>query len=364
MIKNKRKLFMKENRSTNFELLRLLCIIFIITHHTIVHGSFSLNCDKIEINQIFMLFSTTGGSIAVDIFVLLAGYFGIKNEFKIHHFIKLVFEVEIISLFWNVIIYIYCQEYGIFDIKNVFPIVFHRYSYIFEYLFIYACSNIINNFVYSLSKQKLKLIVVILLINYSIVPSIFSWLDYDNTNIAGFTMNIWFITMYIVGAYIRLYLNEISWEKGLIGLICSYCCLLTFIYTYNFHYVKENLMISFDTVFLKRNFIFTFSTSVLWLLTFSNLKISFNKTINYISSCSLTIFLFHDNVIARNVLWNHVFRQNKYEYTNELIPYLVLVVICVFAGGIVISAMSKKILTVLLSSKTLVNIERRISGWK
>ena len=72
---------MKENRSTNFELLRLLCIIFIITHHTIVHGSFSLNCDKIEINQIFMLFSTTGGSIAVDIFVLLAGYFGIKNEF-------------------------------------------------------------------------------------------------------------------------------------------------------------------------------------------------------------------------------------------------------------------------------------------
>lgn len=108
---------MKKNRSTNFELLRLLCIIFIITHHTIVHGSFSLNCDKIEINQIFMLFSTTGGSIAVDIFVLLAGYFGIKNEFKIHHFIKLVFEVEIISLFWNVIIYIYiyiyCQEYGI-----------------------------------------------------------------------------------------------------------------------------------------------------------------------------------------------------------------------------------------------------------
>ena len=63
----------------------------------------------------------------------------------------------------------------LFDIKNVFPIVFHRYSYIFEYLFIYACSNIINNFVYSLSKQKLKLIVVILLINYSIVPSIFSW---------------------------------------------------------------------------------------------------------------------------------------------------------------------------------------------
>lgn len=62
-----------------------------------------------------MLFSTTGGSIAVDIFVLLAGYFGIKNEIKFRHFIKLIFEVEIISLFWNVILYIYvsCQEYGI-----------------------------------------------------------------------------------------------------------------------------------------------------------------------------------------------------------------------------------------------------------
>lgn len=104
-------------------------------------------------------------------------------------------------------------------------------------------------------------------------------------------------------------------------------------------------MINFDTVFL-RYFIFTFLTAVLWFLSFSNLKISFNKTINYLSSCSLNIFLFHDNVIARNVLWNHAFRQNKYEYTNELIPYLVLVVICVFAGGIAISAMSKKIIAV------------------
>ena len=66
-------------RSSNFELLRLICMLLIICGHIImIHGYDTVGDSSWYIKQIFTPFCT----VAVNIFVLISGYFGIKLNTK------------------------------------------------------------------------------------------------------------------------------------------------------------------------------------------------------------------------------------------------------------------------------------------
>lgn len=111
-----------------------------------------------------------------------------------------------------------------YDLRNLFPIILHRYSYISEYLFVYMISPFINKIIRELSPFNLKILIIGLLINYLLFPSIFEFIDIDNSNIGGFTMNMWFVTLYIIGALLvyilRLTQRVVFWDSALVICFC------------------------------------------------------------------------------------------------------------------------------------------------
>ena len=81
-------------RDSNIELLRLVCMLFILLHHFIVHGS-----EFVTAPSVWLTIMNSFLVIAVDCFVLISGYFGIKAKWKgfIHLYVLCAFYSVFIS---------------------------------------------------------------------------------------------------------------------------------------------------------------------------------------------------------------------------------------------------------------------------
>ena len=100
----KQKKIVINNRNSAVELLRIVAMIIIIFHHFAVHGVFTWN-NELTIPHFWYNFISSGGKIGINIFILISGYYLIKdNEPK--HFIKKLIKLWSQIIFYSVIFYL------------------------------------------------------------------------------------------------------------------------------------------------------------------------------------------------------------------------------------------------------------------
>lgn len=95
--------YKKINRQSNFELLRILAMFFIVVHHYMVHGvQHVLSSDMIaksswllgsNINRIFTIIFEPAGAIGVGIFFMLSGYFMYGKECNLNKIKELLIQL-------------------------------------------------------------------------------------------------------------------------------------------------------------------------------------------------------------------------------------------------------------------------------
>ena len=88
----------KENRKSNFELLRLTAILMIISFHYVYRAGWDLSSAPL-INRLIIDLFWHFGEIGVNLFVLVSGYFLIKGHFSWRKLALLLTEV----LFYNLL---------------------------------------------------------------------------------------------------------------------------------------------------------------------------------------------------------------------------------------------------------------------
>lgn len=302
-------------RQSNFEFLRILAIIMIIFHHIAVHGNFS-NPDVTS--YLFIVLMQMGGKIGVNIFILISGYFLIKSEkIKIKKILKLWGQM----FFYSLLIYIIFCVLGLieFEINSftnaLLPVLNETWWFATLYFILYLISPFLNMILRKIDKRIYSKIILLILITLCIIP-IFEC--------EGNTLNslIWFMTLYSISAYIKLYGDnwKISSENCFIILVIisfiTYCVVSIFYMTSTYLFAMESLPI--------------FLISLLLFLGFKNSNIKDNKFINKIASTTFGIYLIHDNVYIRLFLWNYIFKLNIYENDIVLIPYSILSCMIVF----------------------------------
>ena len=69
-------------RSSNFELLRIICMVLIVAHHFACHSDFSSTISSL--NNAVIKTLIIGGRLGVNVYVLISGYFLINSKFKIN----------------------------------------------------------------------------------------------------------------------------------------------------------------------------------------------------------------------------------------------------------------------------------------
>lgn len=280
-------------RNSSIELLRLVAMLMVVNLHSFwgdVHGSGML--------QVLDFFRESASICAVNVFVLISGYFGIK--WKLKSFYNLTFQV----LFYSFFVYLACVAIGIEEYSHKGLLsqsmgLFKHYGFIRSYIMLWFLAPILNAFADNVTAKKLFLYTIILWIG-----EIFVFNDTVNN----------FSLIYLVGRFVnktnavtsfKLNVHKAYWIITVLICACSYGLYLLF----NLSSEKiqsANLLIgwaySAPMVILQAVFLF---------LIFARWDIK-SRFINWCSSSCLAIFLIHMHPSLKFVYYD--FTASLYSY--------------------------------------------------
>ena len=329
------------SRESNIELLRILSMIMIVFHHYAIHGGFEWNAVDITLPHFWYNFIVMWGKVGVNIFVLISGYFLSYKSLEVFN-IKRVLKFEGQLLFYSIgifgaLVLIGLQDFGKKEfIISFFPITFSTWWFASAYFLLYIIAPFLNIFLNNLEKKKYQSLIIMLIILWSIVPTLTS------SNFQGNSLS-WFITLYILAGYIRKFEvnNKFATRRCfiyfLIISIINY--LLSFIFTilgskwkwFEFHSTYFNDMQKVPTLLI----------SLALFIVFLNIKFKYNKWINMIAAATFGVYLISDHFMLRSILWLHIFNNYKYQNSLLLIPHSIITVICVYLVSTIIDLIRK-----------------------
>ena len=341
----------KKERNVGLDLLRIISMVMVIVLHYLGKGGLldSQNTDQIS-NTIYWLMESLS-IVAVNCYILISGYFLIKSEFKWKKFFKIWGEV----IFYSVIIYIIIISIGLVKfnimdaIRSFMPIITNQYWFVTAYLCLYLLSPFINKLLLNLTKKEFIKLLIILIIIFSVITILPSEMLLDKTGGYGI---IWFICLYCVAAYIRLYINIDEKNKKYLGLYFLLATIITGIII-AIKYIctkvgisdKSGKMLQYDNILI-------FIESVCLFLYFRNIKINninLIKIVNRIAPLTFAVYIIHEQFILRTILYNKIlFTQNCY---HNLYGILIVIfsVIAIFITCILIEYIRQKIERVFLN---------------
>lgn len=202
----------------------------------------------------------------------------------------------------------------------------------------------------------MKLIIILLTI-FCVIPT------FATPSISVISSDIgWFIIIYIIAAYIRLYPNKLFEKKkeNLFIFIASYSFMLLSVVFMNLMAGKVEAFKDNTTYFATQDNIPIVIASISIFLFFKNINIKYNKYINTIASCTLGVYLFHDNIFAREIIWLKIFNNPSYSNakTINLCIHIIVAVVSVYVVATAFDILRKE----LLEDKIFSFIEHRKQG--
>lgn len=312
-----------QKRNSSLELLRIIAMFFIVISHYSVHGGFELNSINLIYNKVLLQMSTLG-SLGVNIFVLISSYFLVSKEFDIKRIIKIMMQV----LFYSLVIYIIFLLFNNaeFSIKslltNCFPVIFKNYWFATTYIILCILSPFLNKMIKSLDKKDLRLLIIIIFIIESIIPTML---------LQNFNINeiIDFVLLYMIAAYIKFYPKDIALNKNLKEkklLVISIFILLTLVLSLDLFAPQ------FSAYYI---FLFHRNSPIIIVIAFCIFVLFLNKSfyssnINKIAKFTFGVYLIHDNPFIRGYIWNTIFKTNQYANSTFLIFHMFVTVIIIF----------------------------------
>ena len=335
----------KPERQSNIELLRIALMIMIITHHVIVHGLGLANIGKRSFHLENLTYWAIAVNcvvvIAVNVFVFISGYFGIK--FKLRTLFSLFFQAASYSFLLFVLFATFNPS--IWNATNVvnslLPISRNMWWFISTYIGLYILSPILNSGVQSLDRRQFKLIMVGLLF-----IDCFSGFFFGTISEKGYSI-FNFIVIYLIGRYVKQY--SISFKSPLaffIGITSVIFCLTMLL----LHYQKQSTIV---WLFAYNNPLLIIS-SISFFFIFKNLDIRYSSRINLAASTVLGVYMIHEYSSIRSILVGWV-TSLKATYGNSEVLFagaIGLLVLSIFVTCAIIELIRKQVSEALIERIT------------
>ena len=312
-----------DSRASNFELLRIICMLMIVGLHLFGKGGALEKLTPMDINYYFVNISECLLIVAVNCFVLMSGYFEIK--FNTRKILALHHQVLFYSIVIAFVFYFYGDYYQYTSenvIKSLFPVIFNQWWFVSIYIALYFFSPFFNSSLMSLSKIEYQKILACSFLVFCVLPTFKVGLV-NNSN--GYSLYS-FMFLYAIGNYIRKYGGKTSKTnmKFLYGyLVCSVLTFLSNLFLTRL--IGHNVL-----HFLGYDKIFTFVGSVCLFLFFKSLTIK-STSINYIASLVFSVYIIHEHPAVRAYIWQGLFHCDTWIYSSYYPIYSIGIIIIIFA---------------------------------
>ncbi len=327
-------------RKSNIELLRIVSMFMIVIHHMAAHGvQHMLDSDRYylwmngnPINKWFTALLIPIGHIAVAVFFIITGFFQVNtSSINWKKMLKLILEASFYAIL-SIIIFAVARlsgyEFeeitsGIFTFlgRAVFiPATGGIWWFLSAYLYLMILSPVINSVINKLNRRGMLFLLL------------FSWITIYSA--AGMFSGIFFsiqrgVFFYLVGAFIR---KEVSIERikaakwflisGFV-LCWSIDTLLWYFNSVNELQGENGRMEQLFSIIRSGliNSVFVVSGSIILFLLF--LCIEFRSDfINNIASSTFGVYLLHENLITRSLIWRGILRIDTLQYQSVFFPVI------------------------------------------
>lgn len=319
----------KNQRSSNIELLRIISMFLIVLHHYCVNSGLLELIDPRNLtgNMVLIQFMSFGGKVGVNIFFIISGFFMINSTMKWSKVAQLIFQIFSINILVCIFLSALGYRYGFRNYLHLIPIVFSvPSSFISNYLVIYILAPIINKSLHALNRNEFNYLLIVLLTYFCLLQT---FLFQNTWHYMG-----WAFSMYCVGAYISKYkMTKLNWHFGWISLgliVLTWGAILIFDYITIKIDRLPNAIWTYAIYDANKITVFTIGLSI--FMYFAKLQIKCYKTINCIGGgIAFGVLLWHaNNDLMRQWLWTDFLKNTSYFANDYLWLHCLISVISVY----------------------------------
>ena len=334
---------LKKKRQANFELLRIIAMLMVITLHYLTKGNVAikLSQDASLFNHILWLIEAFC-NVAVNVYVLISGYFLVEAKWNPSKIMTLILEVLFYSILTPVVLMAFkilpVGEWNLYDWMNVLlPIQTEHYWFATAYVVMYLLSPLLSIAIKQMPKKQLQITIGLLLVFFSLTKSINP--VHIATDHYGYDFG-WFICLFLIAGYIRIY-GITLFKNGkrstlyyIIGTIFTFAICAVFGYICR----KTGKLEYYMDMTYSYNYILVLFSSVSLFYTFLYIKMPEGKITNLIcriAPYTFGVYLLHENIAVR-LNWPIWLGVNRYIGTPKLLLHMCVSVLLVFIIGTVI----------------------------
>lgn len=283
----------------NMDMLKIIATLMVISLHYLngnMGGALSF-IPHSNINYVIAKLINSFSGIAVDLFVLISGYFLIeKKSIKLSKIFMIVFELLFYCCLALVVVIAFNDElFSIGLIKNFISSILN-FWYVYIYIIMYLLIPYINRLLQSLSQMDYKKLIIIFLLFFSIWPTFINNITVKDN---GYGI-INFLTLYMIGGYVKKYSGDTNSRFSFITFVLF--SLLTFAFSFLSSRASYN------------NSIFKIIAAISLFYFFRNVKVT-NPIYHNIAKHTLGIYIIHNNLLLNDIIFKKIFMcQNFYEH--------------------------------------------------
>lgn len=316
-------------------------MILIIAHHYVVNSGLTtvMYESPFAVKSIFLFLFGAWGKTGINCFVLITGYFMCKSRITSRKFFKLLFEIE----FYKIVFYIIFtltgyEEFSLIALaKAILPITQVAQNFSGCYLLFYLCIPFLNILVRNMSEKQhvlLLCLVGVIYIFFGTVPKFSVSMNYVS----------WFICLYFIGSYIRLYPKKIFDNTKLWGLLTLAIFLLSCVSVLSCLWLGMKLDSQIAYYFVTdSNTFLAVMLGVSSFLFFKNIQLKQSKFINTVAASTFGVLLIHANSDAmRSWLWGTLLKNVGMYESNLIYLHAIVSVLVIFIVASVIDFIRAK----------------------
>ena len=317
-------------RMISFELLRVVSIIMIVSYHYYVHGilhgfsTVSVIQEASGLNRGFALFLSPGGSVGVGIFFSITGYFVSKGK-GLLSLKKTVIKVYVYG--WLTIMSalafnwftngIFFKEFQTEElIESLIGLIFVPFSskmwwFATAYVLLIMLAPWLNAHLEHLSVKKMFVVVFMLLFfEYVLGRMVSPLFNYQTA-----------VFFYLVGALLRK-IHDLEVRGG------SFCWIFIILFSWMVCACSNYYMLLGEQFYVRK---FAESVSLVsgavcvFFIVYLTMDIKLKKLnmIHYFSTSTFGVYLIHDSVFSRVMIWDYLIKASDHYLSLTFIPYCI-----------------------------------------
>jgi len=150
--------------------------------------------------------------IAVNCFVLISGYYLCTSQFKLKKIVNLWIQVAFYSVAIYLIVSLIQGNFEMSElIKSGMVVTLKQYWFFTAYFFLYLIFPFLNYAIKAMTQRAHFICCAVLFTLFSVLPTFIYLIDFSQVR-GGYSF-VWFVVLYMVAAYVRIYVPKNCMRK-------------------------------------------------------------------------------------------------------------------------------------------------------